>query len=307
MGSRSQIPECDLGFLLYHNLMATTSEFKAVCADTVWSDNLYRFLQVIFHLYPEDAFHHLISSVSKEQQTDEEIYTTIQKRLPEIKPFLSELTYALPALKKQKREITRQVLELLGNKTTITGYLEIGSSGRYISELRKKITVSGNIYLTNDVAPNNSVADIFERGGIAKIGKFIPMNEYRPFSDSNIQTGSIDLILCPIGLHHCPLERLDDYLQSIHRILRTGGVFIMRDHDVRSPEMATFVSLVHTVFNLGLNIPWRENKNELRIFRPIDEWETMISSIGFAMLPRRILQDKDPSENTLLLFKKAGT
>ena len=79
------------------------SEFKAVFSDTRWSDAFYRFLQVIFHLYPEDKFHHLLATATKERSTDEAIYKAVQQQLPSIKPYLSEFTYALPALKKQKK------------------------------------------------------------------------------------------------------------------------------------------------------------------------------------------------------------
>ncbi|WP_432328607.1 hypothetical protein ACRQ5D_07280 [Mucilaginibacter sp. P25] len=84
--------------------MANTSEFKAVFNDTKWSDDFYRFLQVIFHLYPEDKFHQLIKEETAIGKTDEEIYKSVQSKLKGIKPFLSELTYALPALKKQKKK-----------------------------------------------------------------------------------------------------------------------------------------------------------------------------------------------------------
>jgi hypothetical protein len=279
------------------------SEFKAVFSDTKWSDDFYRFLQVIFHLYPEDKFHYLLASTTKEKSTDEEIYKSVQSNLPKIKPFLSELTLALPALKKQKKEMSRQVLQLLGNKTQINGYVEIGSTGRYISELKKHISLSGEIYLTNDIAPGNSVADIFERGQLGKMGKFIPLT-YQPISESEIATESIDLVSCHIGLHHCPHDLLDGYIKSIYRILRKGGLFIMRDHDVKTAEMATFVSLVHTVFNLGLNISWEADQAEFKSFKSIDEWSGIISSYGFKDSGKRILQDKDPSANTLIAFTK---
>ena len=54
--------------------MSNTSEFKTVFSDKVWSDKFYRFLQVIFHLYPEDKFHHLIDETTKAGGTDEEIF-----------------------------------------------------------------------------------------------------------------------------------------------------------------------------------------------------------------------------------------
>jgi SAM-dependent methyltransferase len=280
------------------------SEFKAVFSNTKWSDDFYRFLQVIFHLYPEDKFHYLIASVTKEKNTDEEIYKTVQGGLPKIKPFLSELTYSLPALKKQKKEMAKEVLQLLGNKKQINGYLEIGSTGRYISELKKHISLSGNIYITNDIAPNNSVADIFERGQFSKLGKFIPLNNYQSIRENDIATESIDLVTCHIGLHHCHPELLDGYLRSIYRILRKDGLFIMRDHDVKTSDMTTFVSLVHTVFNLGLNVSWETDQSEFKSFKSIDEWSKIISSYNFKDAGERILQDKDPSDNTLIAFTK---
>src|SRR6187549_1729113 len=102
-----------------YKTMNTNSEFKTVFSDKKWSDDFYRFLQVIFHLYPEDKFHHLIASTTNEKSSDEEIYISVQQNLPGIKPFLSELTLALPALKKQKKEMAKQVLQLLGNKKQI--------------------------------------------------------------------------------------------------------------------------------------------------------------------------------------------
>lgn len=282
--------------------MSKLSEFKTVFSDKVWSDKFYRFLQVIFHLYPEDKFHHLINETTKTGGTDEEIYKKIQADLPKIKPFLSELTLALPALKKQKKEMSNQVLQLLGDRKKIDRYLEIGSTGRYISELRKHISLTGQVYITNDIEPSNSIADIMERGQISKIGKFFSLNNYQPITE--IETESIDVITCHIGLHHCPHESLDGYIKSIYSILRKGGQFIMRDHDVKSTEMATFVSLVHTVFNLGLNVSWETNHSEFKSFKSIEEWSAILSSYGFKDGGSRILQDKDPTDNTLVSFTK---
>jgi len=209
----------------------------------------------------------------------------------------------LPALKKQKKEMSRQVLQLLGNKKQINGYLEIGSTGRYISNLRKHIKLTGPVFITNDIAPNNSVADVFERGQIAKLGKFIPLT-YLPLPKEIIPDESLDLVTCHIGLHHCPIELLDGYIRSIRRVLRKGGMFIIRDHDVKTAEMATFVSVVHTVFNLGLNISWETDHAEFKSFKSFEEWSKLITSYDFKDTGARIIQDRDPSDNTLGCFVK---
>lgn len=283
--------------------MSSTSAFKAVFNDTKWSDAFFRFLQVVFHLYPEAKFHQLIKEETAANTTDEAIYKSIQVKLPGIKPFLSELTYALPALKKQKKEITRQTLKLLGDKKQIDGYIEIGSTGRYISQLRKEIKVTGGIYLLNDLAPTNSPADIMERGQLKKLGEFVNINNYEPIGNE-IANNSIELITCYIGLHHCPVNKIDSFVRSLHNKLRPGGSFVIRDHDVKTPEMATFVSLVHTVFNAGLKESWEFEEKDFKNFKPADEWAAIITKAGFRDAGERILQDKDPSDNTLMLFTR---
>lgn len=281
-----------------------TSEFHTVFDQTKPRDAFYRFLQVVFHLYPEDKFHHLIGEVTKTETSDETIYKTIQNRLPSIKPFLSELTYALPALKVQKKEMSRQMLELLPKGAHVNGYAEIGSPGRYISDLRKHLPISGPIYLINDVAPTFSPADIMERGQLTKLGTFVESHDFDAIPPSAIPDESVDLVTCLIGLHHTRPEKLTDFIGSIRRILRPGGWFILRDHDVKTKDMATFVSLVHTVFNLGLNITWEVDKADYKDFKPIDEWSKIITKVGFTDAGKRLLQANDPSDNTMALFTK---
>ncbi|WP_216713953.1 methyltransferase domain-containing protein [Taishania pollutisoli] len=278
------------------------SEFKSVFSDTLWSDNFYKFLQGIFHLYPEDKFHHLIADKSNQFHTDKEIYEAVQKELKSITPFLAPLTYALPALKKQKKEMATQVMQILNNRQEINGYLEIGSTGRYISRLKKHIRVYTPVFLMNDIAPNNGLADIMERGKIGKIGTFLPL-DYAPISHQ-ITDNSLDIVTCHIGLHHCPTELLPSFVQSINRVLKPGGLFIMRDHDVTSEEMSVFTSLVHTVFNLGLGESWSKNEQEYRSFKSVEEWVKIVEEYGFKDLGFRILQTNDPSLNTLLAFEK---
>jgi SAM-dependent methyltransferase len=281
-------------------MTTTTSEFKTVFSDTKWSDAFYRFLQVVFHLYPEDKFHHLIAEVSKTGTSDGEIYREIQRRLSEIKPFASEVTYALPALKKQKHEMTSETLELLGDVKSINGYLEIGSTGRYISDLRKHIKVDGEIYLINDNAPDNSPGEIFERGQLSKIGRFYDLNDYQPIPPAQIPDESIDLVTLYIGFHHCPEQLFPGFLKSIRRVLRPKGSLILRDHNVQSAEMGTFVSLVHTVFNLGLKVPWEKNEKEHKSFHSIDEWCALVVREGFTDTGKRLYQPNDPSDNALV-------
>ncbi|MEO8019696.1 MAG: FAD-binding protein [Pseudomonadota bacterium] len=281
-----------------------TSEFHAIYAQDRWSDAFYLFLQNIYRLYPEDRFHSLIKQATARHLNDESIYRDLQEHLPAIKPALADFRFALPSLFKQKAEMLRQTLALLGDRRQIDGYVEIGTTGRYASVLRKHVKLTGPLVLINDVAPTNSPVDIFERGGLRKLGTYVPLNDYAPIASDRVADGSVDLVSCFIGLHHIELEKLQPFMKSLWRVLRPGGQFILRDHDVTTPQMFQFVSLVHTVFNAGLLTPWETNQTELRFFVSIDEWVRRLQAIGFVDSGKRLRQAHDPSDNLLLSFTK---
>lgn len=279
------------------------SEFQPVFGDVRWHDAFYRFLQNIYRICPEDRFHTLIKDSCARCDGDEAIYRHLQSQLPRIKPFHADLTYALPALFKQKREMARQTLELLQGQREIDGYLEIGSTGRYVSELRKHLTVRGPVVLVNDLAPGWSPVDIAERGGLRKIGRFVPLADYAPL-DAGLPANGFQLVTCYIGLHHCPLDQLDAFVDSIVRVLAPGGLFVLRDHDVVSEPMNTFVNLAHTIFNAGLGVPWSANQAELRHFRSVADWIAYLGARGLRQAGPKLLQAHDPSDNVLLGFRK---
>jgi len=282
-----------------------TSEFKTVYGQTESQDAFYLFLQNVFHLYPEDRFHTLIKEATARHDTDEAIYREILRGLRAIKPFLADLTYALPSLGKQKREMARQTLELLKGKREIDGYVEIGTTGRYYSHLKKHLRIRGPVTLVNDLPPTNSPVDILERGGLGKPFRFVPMEDYRPIPASEVPDASADLVTCYIGLHHAHPDRLGAFVRSIARILRPGGVFILRDHEVKTPAMNAFVSLAHTVFNAGLGASWDVNAREPRFFAPLAHWCEALAAAGLVDSGARLLQAHDPTDNTLLSFTKA--
>ncbi len=282
------------------------SEFHQVYDDIVWRDRFYLFLQNIYHLYPEDRFHSLIMQACDEHDQDEAIYQRVQTLLPTITPTLRDLRYALPALIKQKKVIAEQTRELAGSRR-FDGYFEIGSTGRYVKSLQTVLDLHGPVYLSNDNSPDNSPAEIMERGGIKQVGTFFKLDDYKPISESIIADSSLDLVTCYIGLHHCSPEDLDAYVASISRVLREGGLFILRDHNAADPAMVVFASLVHTVFNAGLGESWENNQKEKRFFKGLDHWIDVLSRHGFECDERRLLQDHDPSDNTLIAFVKTAS
>ncbi|MGB1277341.1 MAG: hypothetical protein ACPG77_16480, partial [Nannocystaceae bacterium] len=116
--------------------------FHTVFDDLGQRDQFFLFLQNVYNIVPEAAFHWLIRQACEAFEDDESIYRYVQEGLGAITPALAPLRYGVPALRKQKREMVRQILALLEGRARIDGYLEIGSTGRYISQLKNAVTVT---------------------------------------------------------------------------------------------------------------------------------------------------------------------
>lgn len=286
---------------------APASAFHRIYDDVVLRDRFFLFLQNIFHLYPEAEFHQAILDLTAQHPDDRAIYEALQVRLEEIAPLGSALTYALPALNVQKAEMARQAAALLGGAGSprIDGYVEIGSTGRYVQPLKKALPIGGRVVLVNDLAPGYGPVDILERGRVRKVGRFVPLGDYDPVDPAVVPDGSVDLVSSFIGLHHCPDDRLDGFVASVRRMLRPGGRLLLREHDVDDDVMDTFVALAHDVFNAGVAVPWSENAAQVRRFRSVASWTALLEEAGFRREGGGEVQAHDPTDNTLLLFVRA--
>ncbi|MBI3395978.1 MAG: class I SAM-dependent methyltransferase [Spirochaetia bacterium] len=130
------------------------------------------------------------------------------------------------------------------------------------------------------------------------------MGNYEPFDGTSIPAESIDLVTNSIGFHHAPEEKRARFIQAVWQVLKPGGLLVVRDHDVDGPEMDAFVALAHDVFNAGLNISWADNAAQIRNFTSASQLEIVLGSAGFEKSKARLLQDHDPTRNTLMVFVK---
>lgn len=286
------------------NVSSNPGNFHAVFNNPQLRQDFFLFLKNVYNIYPEKEFHLLVGKMVDAHKTDEEIYKAILVNLGSVKPLFSEVTYALPALAKQKKEIAAQTVELLKNKKSINGYLEIGTPGRYVNALKSKIEIKGDIALINVEEPSYSPIDIAERGQLAKVARYVPLNDYNPISVQEAADESFDLVTNYIGFHHSSLEKLENFVLSVRRVLRPGGTLILRDHDVTDEKMNHMVSLAHDVFNAGLKAQWKTNHQEVRNFRSLNQWRAYLKERGFQFNDQQIFQDGDPTKNALMDFTR---
>ncbi|MEY4578690.1 MAG: hypothetical protein RL701_3393, partial [Pseudomonadota bacterium] len=261
------------------------------------------FLTNVFHLVPEAELHRAIAEAAASHADDQAIYEQLRARFPKLGPAFSSVRFALPALAQQKASMAEETAILLTGRARAEHYVEIGTPGRYVHALREHKVIGEDVFLVHVQEPSLSPEDIAERGQLSKLGHYSALDDYAPLSAA-IPRGQIDLVSNFIGLHHAPRAKLAAFVDSIGEVLRPGGVFLLRDHDVVDAQLDVLVALAHDVFNAGLGYGWSYNAAELRHFQSLAAIETYLSARGFRRFGPRIAQPGDPTHNLLVAFER---
>src|SRR5687768_8562476 len=151
---------------VFAGFTTASNNFKQIYSSIKLKGEFFKFLKNVFNLVPEDDLHKLISEVAATKKEDQAIYLEVQSKLEEITPLFSSFRYSLPSLMKQKDEMARKTLELLGEGGTYNGYLEIGSSGRYLDYLEEKVNIEGERYYADGKEPGYAITEMVDRGQI---------------------------------------------------------------------------------------------------------------------------------------------
>jgi len=116
-----------------------------------------------------------------------------------------------------------------------------GSNGHMAAELGKALRIKKN---------NNYVVDIPEWAGKKIVPHpditFAPLNKR---NEADIKTASIDVVTAWHVLHH--IKDINLAIKFIKRVLKPGGLFIIKEHDIRSKDAFRFVDLEHMMFAVG--------------------------------------------------------
>lgn len=279
--------------------------FDYIYSDPALRSEFFNFLVNVFHLYPEQDFHDLLTRIAQPGVTDETVYAELQQGLDEIQPFLASLRYAIPALRQQKAIMADQTVMLLDPDRRYEGHLEIGSTGRYVGILEDRLDITGDIFLLHTEEAGYGAEDIVERGQLTKIGTHIDMGNYGTEFANIIPRNSLDLVTVYIGFHHCPLDQRLNFISSVRDVIKPGGRLILRDHDAHNEDLWRMAALAHDTFNAGIDESWAFNDNELRNFYSLRFIIDYLEDVGLKHDGELYFQHGDPTRNGLTAFTKA--
>lgn len=286
--------------------MADTFHLKKIFSDPALREQFSPFLDNVLRQIQSDKFWPVIDTINHDQ-SDNQLYADMLKTV-ESKKSSFDVFHKIKALHHQKTILGNQAQQLLGNHTTITDCVEIGTPGTYMTSMNHFLTIKGDSYVINDKQSWSDYAQALTfkpRNGFLPNNRFVPLNDYAPIKPEDIPSNSIDLVICFIGLHHIQAEKLDEFITSIHRILRPGGVFLLREHNVINSTIESIVHAAHSTYNAIMTGETVETEtHEYRNFRPLHYWIELLEQHGLKTGSERLLQNGDPSLNTMIKFTK---
>eukprot|EP01130_Rhizamoeba_saxonica_P011264 TRINITY_DN4671_c0_g1_i1.p1 TRINITY_DN4671_c0_g1~~TRINITY_DN4671_c0_g1_i1.p1 ORF type:complete len:1492 (-),score=328.12 TRINITY_DN4671_c0_g1_i1:22-4221(-) len=289
--------------------------FSKVIKNARGRDHLLNgFLEVIFNVKDANSLFRTIAKVCWDvrNKNDRDIYCALQEELKNTNGPLAtamETWKQIGQLRDQRLEILREtkgILGRLGKIGYLKDYISIGDNGKMVEVFKSDLHITGNITIVHD-EHSNDIPAVLERCSLEEVGEFKYISYDNPVNMGHIEGESADIITMNQGLHHLPQNHLMQFVENIYRILRPGGIFIVREHDLdleRHPQLLPMLDVAHMVFNAVTGVSFNMERLERRGFRSVLEWRDIISSVGFVDTMLYDMQDGDPTWDEMLCFYK---
>ncbi|MCF7853129.1 MAG: FAD-binding protein [Simkaniaceae bacterium] len=270
-------------------------------------EDLSQFFDVVFKHADKEKFFQILDSILIHARTNKEVYEELSKRFSQAQfGLLMTVSATLETLRKQIKAIGGQFDALMPKDEMIDGYVAIDDL-RFIRELTHTRPLKGRVILYNpnrEGAIGRTVKDIVEGGLFAPYDQVINSLTYQPIREEDVASDSVNLVTAFKGLHHISDTELSPFIESIHRILRRGGTFILREHDVTSERVRRAATFAHTVVNASDGDSFETEMKEVRHFRSVEDWVGIMKEHGFILKGEGLQRDGDPTKNTALRFEK---
>lgn len=290
----------------------TTAEMKA---------EFVKFLKTIFfQLDEKKVIQEMEKILADPGKTDEQVYKEICDRIDLMKRSFAPLRQ-LWALRVVKLGMASQAKQLLKGfrSEKFQDYLEVYNR-RYLDVMRKvaKLPLKGSTIAVADFLPKGTIPEKLEAGSLLSsfpYQRHVDLNDEdctnpalqpkktcKPIG-SEVADKSVDLINVLGGLHHVPPERVEPFVQSLHRVARPGAVVLLRDHDAGDENVKAIASAVHTFVNATAKVDWNEENREIREFKSMDFYAETLSRNGFSRVsPDALILKDDPTKNAMVAF-----
>jgi FAD/FMN-containing dehydrogenase/SAM-dependent methyltransferase len=270
--------------------------YQQIVSSTMLMNKFHYFLEGFLNIHPINDLCDNVNTFinTNDDKTDEAVYDylltiysgnnikTIYKKIKQSNVF--------------RHEICEQVENLLSKLKiykSYSGFLTYGEAGYAIKKISKLLDINKNIFILN---PYSGATDIIVRDHLKPIAKSVD-------SLKSIESNSIDIITCMIGLHHNNDKEIEELLSEFSRILRPNGLFILREHDGYD-ELLPILHAAHNTFNAITGVSKEINNQEIRNFKKISQWSQILKNHSLIDTMVRESKKYDTTEDIMMCFKK---
>lgn len=252
------------------------------------------------------------------QKDDDAIYMALHGWMEQSQGPISSLVKVWKSVQQvgeQKKELVREIVSVaarLGRFGRVHNMVSVGDHGKLVVRLRSAMKIKGHVWVVHDKqGEEGDIGAMLERGAAnpESIGEFVNIDYEHIKKDGRefaaIPDGVVDLVTMNQGLHHLPPTQVRSFLMGVRRILRPGGLFITREHAL--DEKRTLIPMLdcaHMVFNVLTGVPPMTERSEIRGFRTIREWRTLVEACGFRDSLIYEEQKNDPTIDIMMTFIK---
>eukprot|EP01101_Sappina_pedata_P001839 TRINITY_DN1192_c0_g1_i1.p1 TRINITY_DN1192_c0_g1~~TRINITY_DN1192_c0_g1_i1.p1 ORF type:complete len:390 (-),score=94.22 TRINITY_DN1192_c0_g1_i1:12-1181(-) len=263
-------------------LASTQNQFQAILKQSKYQESWRRLKSIISYTQLRgcgkwtDRFFDEIYSLNKKGANDGEIYSELAKMYhKEIKP--SEENNKGSDSNWQKTRVQSRVRDLLDripklDTIQVKSVLDLGCSEGSITA-----ALGDGLGLSAENIHGCDVVDIPQEKREGIQFHHIKQGDAIPLGDSS-QT----IVTALMSLHH--VEKVQEMIKEISRVLEDGGILLIREHDIdRNEALSVMLDLVHGLYCMVWNSPPEmETFTEyFACYRRKAEWVSMITSAGF--------------------------
>ena len=241
-------------------------------------------------------------------RNDMDIFRDLRSRLESQSLYpvraLARSIALLSYLRDENKELLRQVKRMVWNtgmKGRIHNLVSIGDPGRLIRGLHRELSFTGKAWIVHDAERQ---LDFLEKGTFFSVGEFVPIDYALADEAIPIPSSSADLVMVMMGLHHIRPDQLKGFLKQIYDMLRPGGIFLFREHDAESEDVANTADVAHSLFNVYTGVSEYDQEHEIRAFRSVKEWRRILTEAGFRDCMLFEEEELDSTRDVMMCFRK---
>ena len=195
-----------------------------------------------------------------------------------------------------------ELLDQIPDDLEINTIMDIGSS---------EGTITGEFGKLLGLSRDNIIAVDIQKPKHGHISKDITFVMIKPGDSLPAEDESIDIVTASMSFHH--IDTIDQTLDEIYRVLRPGGVLIMREHDARKidPIFKIYLEVVHGLYATVLSTPLEMSPEDFvndhySNYRSKYEWISLLREHGFRPVrkPWNSGQIKGRMRGFLMTFEK---